>query len=200
MLLEWGLLGAVLFIWLDADRAPEALGFAPAAGWGFGIGLTVTLAALGVLAWQTMSYPGSKPEEKEKLRGQFELLRDFLPSDRRELKSFYFVSVAAGICEEVAYRGYLIWLLAAFGGTWFAVLGSSAIFALGHSYQGFQGMWRVFLVGLGLAALYLGSGSLWAPILLHAVGDMLQGWLAYRVVTDHPTPPAPFESQPEAVA
>ena len=61
-------------------------------------------------------------------------------------------------------------------------------------------MSRVFLVGLGFAALYLGSGSLWAPILLHAVGDILQGWLAYRVVTDEPTPPAALGSPHEAVA
>lgn len=200
MLLEWGLLGTVLFIWLRAGRAPEALGFAPAVGWGFGIGLAATLVALAILAWQAVSYPDSKLEDKEKLRGQLELLRDFLPNDRRELRSFYFLSIAAGICEEVVYRGFLIWLLAALGGTWFAVLGSSAIFALGHSYQGFHGMSRVFLVGLAMAALYLGSGSLWAPILLHAVGDMLQGWLAYRVVTDDPTPPAALDSTPQAVA
>ena len=83
---------------------------------------------------------------------------------------------------------------------WFAVLGSSAIFALGHSYQGFHGMSRVCLAGLGLAALYLGTGSLWAPILLHVVADMLQGWLAYRVVNDTPAPPAALDSPSEAAA
>lgn len=200
MILEWSLLGAVLLLWLQENRAPDALGFVPAAGWRFALGLAVALVIAALFAWQAWNYPRAAPADREKLRGQLESLRDFLPHTRRELRSFWFLSVAAGICEEVVYRGYLIWLLGSFAGTWFAVLGSSAIFALGHSYQGFENMSRIFLVGLAMAALYLGTGSLWAPILLHAAGDIFQGLLAYRFVTDTAAPAAAIESPPEAMA
>lgn len=197
MLLEWSLLGAVLLIWLPASRTPEALGFAAATGWRFGLGLAAALVLAALLAWQAWSYPRASPETREKLRSQLEPLRDFLPHTRRELRSFGFLSVAAGICEEVVYRGYLMWLFGGVVGTLFAVFASSVVFALAHSYQGGSGMAKVFLVGLGMAVLYLVSGSLWAPILLHALGDILQGWLAYRFVSEEPPSPAALESPPE---
>ncbi len=198
MLLEWSLLAAVALIWLLADRTLEALGFATAAPWRFGLGMAVAVAVTALFAWQARSLPRAPAEDQEKLRCQLESVFDFCPHDRCELRSFSFLSVAAGVCEEIVYRGYLIWLLGGFGGTLFAVIGSSVIFALGHSYQGVQGMVKVFLVGLGMAALYLVSGSLWAPILLHVGADIFQGLLAYRLLTDRPGSPAALDSAPEA--
>ena len=67
MLQEWGFVGILLFHWQQAARAPEALGFQAASGWGFWFGLAAALAATAFLVWQ-----GSKirrdPEAQEKSR------------------------------------------------------------------------------------------------------------------------------------
>ena len=57
-----------------------------------------------------------------------------------------------------------------------AVVGVSAlVFGLGHSYQGFGGIVRVTLVGIVFGGYYLLTGSIWLPILAHALLDILQG-------------------------
>ena len=58
--------------------------------------------------------------------------------------------------------------------TWAAVVVTSLVFGLAHSYQGPAGMARVSLVGLAFAGLYLLSGSLWLPIVAHAILDLAQ--------------------------
>lgn len=84
------------------------------------------------------------------------------------------LSVTAGITEEIIFRGLLIAI-----GT--SALGLSkeaaafcalAVFAAGHLYQGWRGMLAVTLVGFGLTMLYLRTGSLLMPILLHVLIDL----------------------------
>jgi membrane protease YdiL (CAAX protease family) len=41
---------------------------------------------------------------------------------------------------------------------------------------------KITLVGGVFAGLYLLSGSIWLPMLLHAAVDILQGRLAYEVI------------------
>jgi membrane protease YdiL (CAAX protease family) len=54
---------------------------------------------------------------------------------------------------------------------------SSAIFGLGHAYQGGKGIGKTGAAGLALAVVAVGSGSLFIPILLHAIGDMTSGFI-----------------------
>ena len=56
---------------------------------------------------------------------------------------------------------------------------ASLVFGLGHAYQGWKGMLLTGVVGAFLAVLYLVSGSLIAPMILHALMDMRSGQLAY---------------------
>jgi membrane protease YdiL (CAAX protease family) len=58
---------------------------------------------------------------------------------------------------------------------WGAVIVSSIFFGLGHSYQGVNGAVRTGLIGLAFAILYVGTGSIWIPIVVHALLDILQG-------------------------
>jgi membrane protease YdiL (CAAX protease family) len=55
------------------------------------------------------------------------------------------------------------------------VILSTVIFGLGHAYQGVKGIVKTGAAGLVLALLAVGSGSLFIPILLHAVGDLTSG-------------------------
>lgn len=102
-------------------------------------------------------------------------LRRLLPRTGRERVAFVGLSIAAGVGEELAYRGYLITLLApALGGPGAAVL-TSAVFGVLHAYQGLLGIVRTATLGGLLAAGFLLSGSLWPPILAHALLDVLAG-------------------------
>ena len=68
---------------------------------------------------------------------------------------------------------------------WAAVIVSSLAFGLAHSYQGVQGMMKTGFAGVVLALLYVGSGSIWLPILAHMLLDLLQG-LAIRELYREP--------------
>jgi membrane protease YdiL (CAAX protease family) len=97
-----------------------------------------------------------------------------MPRTPREKRVFTFVSLSAGICEEITTRG-----------VWFLVLQSllpevpllfipliaGALFGACHSYQGLTGTLRTGLIGIGFGYLYLATGSLIPGILLHFLVD-----------------------------
>ncbi len=80
------------------------------------------------------------------------------------------------VCEEIVFRGYLIWYFSQFAPSHWAVLLSSLAFGLAHSYQG---LWANVLttgsVGLVAALLYVFSGSLWLAMAFHVYLDLNQG-------------------------
>ncbi|GLW11092.1 hypothetical protein Misp01_62200 [Microtetraspora sp. NBRC 13810] len=84
------------------------------------------------------------------------------------------MSVTAGVTEEIVYRGLLIGLgVHVFGLPLPVAAGLAlAIFVAGHLYQGSKGMAVVTLAGLGLTLLYLRTGSLVLPIVLHVLIDV----------------------------
>jgi membrane protease YdiL (CAAX protease family) len=94
------------------------------------------------------------------------------------------VSVTAGVCEEILYRGILMGVLTPVVGLWPAVGLSSVIFGLGHAYQGFPGIVKTTLVGFVLALLTVFSGSLLAAMILHAVIDLTSGRMVSAALAD----------------
>ncbi|GII29026.1 CPBP family intramembrane glutamic endopeptidase [Planotetraspora mira] len=84
------------------------------------------------------------------------------------------LSVTAGITEEIVYRGLLIAVGTGALGLSRETAASAAlvVFVAGHLYQGWRGMLMVTLIGFGLTMLYLRTGSLLLPILLHALIDL----------------------------
>jgi membrane protease YdiL (CAAX protease family) len=103
-------------------------------------------------------------------------LAQLLPKTGREKVVFVFLSLSAGLGEELAYRGFLVPALAnAFGSVWGAALLSSLVFGILHAYQGWLGMARTALLGMVLAVSFIVTGSLWPAILAHAMLDVLVG-------------------------
>ena len=49
---------------------------------------------------------------------------------------------------------------------------AAAVFSLAHAYQGPQGIVVTLVLGVALGALYVLSGSLLAPVLLHCLIDL----------------------------
>lgn len=84
------------------------------------------------------------------------------------------VTVMAPLSEELFFRGFLFRALKGSAGLWVAAIVSGVIFGaihLGSSPIGFVVPLMVF--GFGLALLYQATGSLWPPIVLHAINNSI---------------------------
>ncbi|HET7250254.1 MAG TPA: CPBP family intramembrane glutamic endopeptidase [Gemmatimonadales bacterium] len=80
---------------------------------------------------------------------------------------------ALAFCEEVVFRG---WLLATLHGPvdlagTALIVGAALGFGFAHAYQGPAGVVLATLAGILFCALYVMSGSLLLPILLHVAVD-----------------------------
>jgi uncharacterized protein len=83
------------------------------------------------------------------------------------------VAVVA-VTEETIFRGYLLLRLKnASGNMSFAVVVSTLVFAFGHGYEGQAGIATIGLLGLFFTLMYLGTGSLVAPVVLHFLQDLV---------------------------
>ena len=98
-----------------------------------------------------------------------------LPSSGEERRWWWLVCLTAGIGEEVIYRGFLLHYLhvAPFHWSWTLALAvSSVIFGIGHLYQGIAGGASTVVVGFLFGLMFLATGNLLLPIVVHAVMDL----------------------------
>jgi membrane protease YdiL (CAAX protease family) len=197
MIIQWLLAALVALTWRLFGRPWLVVGLVPRATWVSCVVFAAIVIAGGVLLLRARG-ARDDPETLAKLRRRFERIERMLPHDRRELRWFGAVGVTAGICEEFLYRGYLLWYLGRWLPVGFAVGASAVIFGLGHSYQGPRGVVVTAAVGAIMAGLYIVTGSLYAPMLLHALMDLYSGcvtWRAFRAAPE-PVPTAPLAGAP----
>lgn len=99
-----------------------------------------------------------------------------MPRGALEAGSWIVVSIAAGVCEEMAFRGYLQRQFTACtrSGLLAAVL-QSAVFAGGHGYQGIGPVLLTFVFGIAATALARWRGNLHATMIGHALTDIVGG-------------------------
>jgi len=91
------------------------------------------------------------------------------PRTRAEQATAAGTAVTSGFFAELLYRGLFITLIASLGLPLFvAALLSIMLFSLAHVYQGWWGAAHGALTGTLFTVLYLGTGSLWVPIVVHA--------------------------------
>jgi len=98
-----------------------------------------------------------------------------LPISIAEQRWFAAVSIGAGISEELLYRGFFFWYCCATFPKlqwWHGVLICSVGFGFAHLYQGWRGMVGSTAIGFLLGMLYLETGSLLVPIVVHAAIDL----------------------------
>lgn len=185
---HWALLAVGLILWTASDRRWEDLGIGVSLHSGFLLAGALTLGAIGFLAAQIRAAAAAGAGLLGELRRRFGVMQHLVPHTRRELRSFYRLSMTAGIVEEILWRGYLIDYLADLVPLAVAATISTVAFGLAHAYQGIHALPRVTIVGAAFTVLYLLSGSVWLPIILHGAVDMLQGRYAYTVIERLRTP------------
>jgi len=180
MLQEW-LLVAIAIALIVFDRRPWAsvgLVLPHGAGLWWTIGIVVAVAVL--LRMQYGVATGTD-RARASVNRQLTPVRWLLPASAPELANFRALSVTAGVCEEILFRGYLMAFLLPLGGGGVAVAASSLLFGLGHGYQGVVGIVKSGVVGALMAGMYVLTGSLLAPILVHAMIDWSSGQIAADV-------------------
>ena len=181
--IEWGLTLALLAWWQWAARPLPALGVVLPEGTGAWLTLLVCTGGIGFYAQQARTVAAS-PAAQASLEKQLESqpnVRMLLPATVREARVFIGLAITAGICEEVLYRGYLLWYLQSLGLGRGAVVVAIVAFGLGHAIQGIRGIVGTSVAGAVFMGLYLLTGSLVAPIVLHATVDLANGLMAYRL-------------------
>ena len=97
-----------------------------------------------------------------------------IPTTGRERLLFCAVAISAGICEEIVFRGWLLSVLHSplgVTGTTLVFL-AAALFGLCHIYQGPTGVIGATAAGVLLTAFYVATGTLLAPMVLHALIDI----------------------------
>lgn len=186
LILEWGLSGLVLVVFLAApDVAAGQLGLRwPVAlpGWPTSLACVLLLAFVVVSTRALRSgalaaAPPRAPRPGEGRHSEPEVAPTvaLLPRSATERRLFALVGVTAGVCEEWLYRGFLLAVVAALAPGlptgWLVAVGALA-FGLAHAYQGVGGVLLTGVLGGVFAALYLQTGSLLLPVLLHAAVDL----------------------------
>ena len=105
------------------------------------------------------------------------------------LMTFVTVALIPGVVEEVLFRGILFRFLEQFGGSWFALALTSALFGLGHIFNPNASLFSSFAIaveaGILLGGAYMLTRSLWAPIGLHAAWNFTQGYIFDVPVSGH---------------
>jgi membrane protease YdiL (CAAX protease family) len=158
-------------------RLPE---FTPLAKYSIGFALLMIFAPL-LATLLAAKNPSTREKVLEVLRKNPVTL--LFPRTSSERWLWILVSLTAGLCEEILYRGFIFSYLATFfqlpvlG----AILVSGIVFGLSHAYQGAKGIFGTAVVGLVFGVIYLTTGSLLIPIALHILLD-LRGLIVVRIL------------------
>jgi uncharacterized protein len=105
-----------------------------------------------------------------------------LPQSLLEILIWIATSMTAGICEEMAFRGYVQRQFHALtGSVAVAVLGQGLVFGLFHSYQGWKNVIVICVLGVLFGMLAAWRRNLRTNIMVHAWADIWSGWLNFVV-------------------
>jgi membrane protease YdiL (CAAX protease family) len=186
MIMLWGLAAICTLSWLGSGQSLAELGFRnPEAGWRAWTSWGLAAAGVAYMIYAVIGTATSRENRDEVRRqivtsGDLELMR---PRSAAEHGRFQWISLTAGITEEVIFRGFLIGVFAMVFPVWIAASIATAVFVLAHLYQGPSGMLRILPVSAGLALIFVIGGSLWPVMILHALTDGISGGIV-RIV-DH---------------
>jgi uncharacterized protein len=170
--MEWGLL---LYVWRGGLRRSgtklrELIGgrwrnpkdVAVDVGLALGLWIVWMIVEKGWNRWLEASHAAS--------------IQTFLPRQWYEVLLWVGVSVSAGICEEVVFRGYFQRQFEVFvRSKWIALFLQAALFGIAHGYQGVEACMKITVFGALYGLLALWRGSLRPGMIAHGASDILSG-------------------------
>jgi membrane protease YdiL (CAAX protease family) len=109
-------------------------------------------------------------------------VESLLPQSLIEILVWIATCITAGICEELAFRGYLQRQFQALTGSVpVAVLAQGVVFGLFHFYQGWKNVVVICVLGVLFGLLAAWRKNLRTNIIVHAWADVWEGWLKFVV-------------------
>jgi membrane protease YdiL (CAAX protease family) len=179
--------GAVMVQWAWHDRPAEAMGFRSSLDVD-NPRLTAALISLLAVLYLTDLIIGIMTARR-KVDAAMELQEKtpFLPRLARELPAYVLMCLAAGVCEEIIYRGFMVtYFLPEYnhrsGLPFLAVTAPAFLFSLAHYYQGWQSVLKIFLLSFLLGVIFLVSGSIWTVMIIHFLIDLLSGFAGMHIL------------------
>jgi|HubBroStandDraft_4_1064222.scaffolds.fasta_scaffold11913_3 membrane protease YdiL (CAAX protease family) len=159
----------VLFLWRSGRIPAVSLGLVAPRSWDWS--LAGLAAVVGALVWSSLQLRPKAEKLRQKVQDSVGAL---IPDSHSERSWWPVVSVGAGVSEELVFRGFLLYYLSLYlphlNGAERMLLVSLS-FGLAHIYQGWKGAVGTGFLGLILGGLYLLTGSLLLPVVIHAVVD-----------------------------
>lgn len=114
---------------------------------------------------------------KKKEEWEQSVIAPLLPVSEKEKKRWNYVSLTAGLTEEVIYRGFTVFALAYLFpnfSIWAIILLSSILFGLAHTYQGFlMGFSRTTIFAILFCIIFISMGSVIPLMILHFLVDYI---------------------------
>jgi CAAX protease family protein len=103
-------------------------------------------------------------------------VQTFLPRQADEILLWIGVSISAGICEELVFRGYFQRQFEVFTRSkWIALFLQATLFGISHGYQGVEACVKIAVFGALFGSLAVWRGSLRPGMIAHSGSDILSG-------------------------
>jgi membrane protease YdiL (CAAX protease family) len=167
---KWGITAVLAVSLMLSGWAGESVGLRAVDSWEpllWLIGIILVGGAL--VGWRLRT-----DRRRARLRRAARTFLHLIPG-RGEKGIFIAFALTAGITEELLFRSfgfaYVLWMAPHWSLDRVAIVTSIA-FGLVHRYQGIKGIAATALVGWVLAQLYIETGSILAPVVVHSVLDL----------------------------
>jgi uncharacterized protein len=179
----------IVAVWWLFDRPFTELGFTPPQLKQFYVpwwltGLFILLYLMDVIA------SVRNKDEMQKTKEQMQDKTPFMPSKWKEMPAYIVMCIAAGVSEEIVYRGFMVnffkyWMKDFSSvGTW-AVIAPAVLFSFAHYYQGMKAVFKILVLSLLFGMIFWHSGSLYVVMALHFLVDLISGILSMKFSKKH---------------
>jgi membrane protease YdiL (CAAX protease family) len=181
----WLWLAAIFLVgrWWALARPWTGLWLLPPRGWRLLAGIVAVLAGVALWLSQARALARLSAEKRNALRQRSGHLLALVPQSTAEYRWFVALSVTAGICEELLYRGFLVWALRQWVGLGWAAAVSVVMFGAAHAYQG-KDVVRPTLGGVVLQSIALLTQSILPGIVVHAMLDLMSGTSGFLLLRE----------------
>lgn len=179
MIPQWSLLGIFFIYWIATKRnwshlfsIKPILHIETESLRSFGMGalsMVIFVAIFFIFSNKVKGKVGRWVQE------QTDNIQFMLPTTINERLLFVLVAFTAGFCEEVIFRGVMLYELEHlplyFSPVAMIVI-TGVLFGIVHFYQGIKGVIGTGYLGVILFYLYIATGNLWICIMIHFVIDV----------------------------
>jgi len=179
--MDWALL---YYCWAGVHRFGGGLATLSGGRWTSwkSVAIDIGIALPFWLLWEGAAYGVHRLLSAAPGAGSAKTVDSLLPQSLPEILIWIAVSITAGICEELAFRGFLQRQFHALTGNIVAaVVAQGVVFGLFHAYQGWINVVVISVLGILFGVLAAWRGNLRANIVVHAWADIWGGWLQAAV-------------------